>query len=63
MVTKAKDQIRPELKRLDPEIMLELTDIWFQNDYSTLVLCASGKYLKAYKEPYDASLWTCKQGM
>ncbi len=41
-ITKAKDQIRPELKRLDPEIMLELTDIRFQNDYSTLVLCASG---------------------
>ena len=41
-ITKAKDQIRPELKRLDPEITLELTDIRFQNDYSTLALRASG---------------------
>ena len=43
-ITKAKDQIRPELKRLDPEITLELTDIRFQNDYSTLALRASGNY-------------------
>ena len=42
MITKAKDQIRPQLKRLDPEITLELTDIRFQNDYSTLALRASG---------------------
>ena len=45
-ITKAKDQIRPELKRLDPEITLELTDIRFQNDYSTLALRASGKCLQ-----------------
>ena len=43
-ITKAKDQIRPDLKRLDPEITLELTDIRFQNDYSTLALRASGNY-------------------
>ena len=42
----AKDQIRLELKRLDPEITLELTYIRFQNDYSTLALRASGNYVQ-----------------
>ena len=39
---RAKDQIRMELKRLDIEVTVELTDVRFQNGYSTLALCASG---------------------
>ena len=41
MLKMARDQIRMELKHLDPEITVELTDIWFENDYSTIALHAS----------------------
>ena len=34
--SKARDQVIAKLKCLDSEIRVALTDIWFENDYSTL---------------------------